>query len=188
MKKILFALSCLFSLVVCAQEPAKYLRGGIPEVNGIVTFTHTIALNDAQKALPLVSSVIKEKLVDPAIKDHRTRLIADGSDGTAVVARVEEEMVFKRKPLYLDKTNFRYQISVEPKENELLVTITQVNYYYNDGPNGEFNTIKAEGWITDKDAVNKKNTKLLPRSGKFRRKTIDRVEEIFNLLDTCLKN
>ncbi len=46
-----------------------------------------------------------------------------------------------------------------------------------DGKNGV--PYKAEEWITDKEAVNKKGTKLYPRSGKFRRKTIDRVENIF---------
>ena len=47
-----------------------------------------------------------------------------------------------------------------------------------DGKNGI--PYKAEEWITDKVAVNKKGTKLYPRSGKFRRMTVDRVEEIFN--------
>ena len=37
----------------------------------------------------------------------------------------------------------------------------------------------AEEWITDKNAVNKKGTRLLPMSAKFRRATIDRVKEIF---------
>ena len=38
---------------------------------------------------------------------------------------------------------------------------------------------KAEDWITDKHALNKKQTKLSPLSGKFRRKTIDRKDNIF---------
>ena len=38
---------------------------------------------------------------------------------------------------------------------------------------------RAEEWITDKEAVNKKGTKLYPKSGKFRRLTVDRVEAIF---------
>ena len=52
-----------------------------------------------------------------------------------------------------------------------------------DGKNGIH--YKAEEWISDKEAVNKKGTKLYPRSGKFRRKTVDRVEEIFqSFMDT----
>jgi colicin import membrane protein len=45
----------------------------------------------------------------------------------------------------------------------------------------------AEEWITDKEAVNKKNTKLLPISGKFRRKTIDRKDFLFNKFESLLK-
>ena len=45
---------------------------------------------------------------------------------------------------------------------------------------------QAEEWITDKYCVNKKHTKLLPISGKFRRKTIDRKDFIFNKFNTLL--
>jgi hypothetical protein len=38
----------------------------------------------------------------------------------------------------------------------------------------------AEKWITDEEALNKKQTKLLKIPGKFRRFTIDRKDEIFN--------
>lgn len=44
----------------------------------------------------------------------------------------------------------------------------------------------AESWIIDKYCVNKKHTKLLPVSGKFRRKTIDRKDFIFNKFNTLL--
>ena len=46
---------------------------------------------------------------------------------------------------------------------------------------------KAEEWITDKYCVNKKHTKLYPISGKFRRKTIDRKDFIFNKFESLLK-
>ena len=46
----------------------------------------------------------------------------------------------------------------------------------------------AEEWITDKYCVNKKHTKLLPVSGKFRRKTIDRKDYLFNRFNTILND
>ena len=46
----------------------------------------------------------------------------------------------------------------------------------------------AEEWITDKYAVNKKHTKLYPVSAKFRRKTIDRKDFIFNKFNTLLND
>ena len=45
---------------------------------------------------------------------------------------------------------------------------------------------QTEEWISDKEAVNKKNTKLLPLSGKFRRKTIDRKDFLFNKFESLL--
>ena len=38
---------------------------------------------------------------------------------------------------------------------------------------------KAEDWITDKWGLNKKGNKLAKYSGKFRSKTIDRKDSIF---------
>ena len=59
---------------------------------------------------------------------------------------------------------------------------------YNEDMNGENGvTYKGEEWISDKEAVNKKGTALYPRSGKFRRKTVDRVEAIFQGAENALK-
>ena len=71
-------------------------------------------------------------------------------------------------------------LSVTCSDGKCKMVITQISYYYRedmDGHNGE--TYKAEEWISDKEAINKAGTKLYPISGKFRRKTIDRVESIF---------
>ena len=90
-------------------------------------------------------------------------------------------MIFKRKPLYLDRTRFRYVLTANVQAGNLYVSIRQISYYYNEGMDGKNGEVyKAEEWISDKEADNKNNTKLYPRSGKFRRKTIDRVEEIFD--------
>ena len=47
--------------------------------------------------------------------------------------------------------------------------------------------VNAEEWITDENALNKAKTKLLKYSGKFRRKTIDRKDEIFENITNALK-
>ena len=95
-------------------------------------------------------------------------------------------MTFSHVFINLDRTRFRYLLSASVKGQKVSLVITQISYYYNedmDGKNGV--NYRAEEWITDKLAVNKKGTKLYPRSGKFRRMTVDRVEEIFNsFMDT----
>ena len=60
------------------------------------------------------------------------------------------------------------------------LAITQISYYYNENQEGKDGiTYRGEEWITDKEAIKKDGTKLYPHSAKFRIKTIDRVEQIF---------
>lgn len=61
----------------------------------------------------------------------------------------------------------------------------RIHYLYEE--NRKPQRLKAEEWITDDLAVNKKNTKLYPVSAKFRRKTIDRKDFIFNKFESLLK-
>ena len=132
----------------------------------------------------------KDNLVVKGIEDAWTRMISDGKEDGIIAARVEEWMVFSKKFLYLDQTRFRYQISVTTGDGAVNITVTQVSYLYSEEweenkPTGKGGEIyRAEEWITDEHALNKKGTKVLPQSGKFRRKTIDRIEEIFeNAMD-----
>ena len=184
MKKFLIALLCLLPTLAGADEvDTKYLCGAVPEVDGAIIFADTVPLQnmDADKALTIVTEHVQKTLLEPAIQDIRTRMISDGKDDGTVVFRVEEYMIFKRKPLYLDRTRFRYVLTANVQAGNLYVSIRQISYYYNEGMDGKNGEVyKAEEWISDKEAVNKNNTKLYPRSGKFRRKTIDRVEEIFD--------
>ena len=90
-------------------------------------------------------------------------------------------MIFKKKPLNLDRTRFRYQIAAKVEGQRITITISNISYYYNEDMETMNGMIfKAEEWISDKEALNKAKTKLYPKSGKFRRKTVDRAEEIFD--------
>ena len=168
------------------MKDPKYLLGAVPEVDGIVTFQKNFSVTDKseQQIYDVLYAYINNSLIGNAIHDKvqpYTRIISeDKADGT-VMARIEEYMTFSHVFLNLDRTRFRYLMSATVKGQKVSLVITQVSYYYNedmDGKNGV--NYRAEEWITDKLAVNKKGTKLYPRSGKFRRKTVDRVEEIFN--------
>ena len=162
------------------RDDTKYLRGAVPEQNGIVTFTQTFsAPGKSQANLTAAISAYVKALVANARQDLRTRVISE--ENNTIVANVEEIMTFKKKFLNWDHTYFRYLISAEcAADSQVTLTITKISYYYGfdqEGNGGE--NYKAEEWISDKEALNKAGTKLFPRSGKFRRKTIDRVEEIF---------
>lgn len=186
MKKILLALFALLSITAGAKSEvdSKYLAGAVPEENGMVVFRKSFRVpgKSQQDVLAGVKDFVVNDLVGKGIEGLRTRVISDGQEGGLVVARVEEWMVFKNKPLYLDRTRFRYQVSAKVTGDKVKMEISQISYYYaeqTDGTNGE--SYKAEEWITDQAAIAKSGKKLYPRSGKFRKKTIDRAEEIFAL-------
>ena len=162
------------------KDDSKYLRGAVPEKDGVVTFTQTFSVPGKTQAqiYPVMKAYV-ESLVAAGRQDLRTRVISD--ENSTIVAKIEEIMTFKKKFLNWDHTYFRYLLSAEcTSDNKVRLTLTQISYYYGfdqEGNNGE--SYKAEEWISDKEALNKAGTKLLPRSGKFRRKTVDRAEEIF---------
>ena len=183
----------LFCLPLCLMagkrdymKDPKYLLGAVPEVDGIVTFQKNFTVTDKseQQIYNILAAYVKNSLVAGAIqfpKSEYTRVISEEKEKGTVVARVDEYMTFSHVFLNLDRTRFRYLLSATVKEQKVSLVITQISYYYNedmDGNNGVH--YKAEEWISDKEAVNKKGTRLYPRSGKFRRMTVDRVEAIFN--------
>ena len=189
-KSILFAaLLCLPIFLMAGKrdylKDPKYLLGAVPEVNGVVTFQKSFSVTDKseQQIYDVLHSYISNSIVASAIHDKEqpyTRIISEERESGTVVARIEEYMTFTHVFLNLDRTRFRYMLSANVSGKKVSLVLTQISYYYNedmDGKNGV--PYKAEEWITDKVAVNKKGTKLYPRSGKFRRMTVDRVEEIF---------
>jgi len=186
MKKILLSLLLLVAIGASAREKrddSKYLKGAVPEVNGIVTFTKSFSVPGKTEAeLRKAMREFIEKLVDesiPAPGNYARMMEDENSDD--ITARVCEWMIFKKKAFNLDRTRFRYQINASIDGQRITLTITNITYYYNEDMetmNGEI--YKAETWISDKEALNKAQTKLYPKSDKFRRKTVDRAEEIFN--------
>lgn len=179
------------------KHAPKYLKGAVPVENGIVTYKKSFKVpgQSEQQLFDNMLFYIKDNLVEKGIVDAHTRLISDGSSDGVISARVEEWLVFTKKFLNIDKTRFRYQITATISDNTVNLIVTQISYLYGEEweeiqPTGNGGTIyRAEEWITDEVALNKKGTKVLPLSGKFRRKTIDRVEEIFeNAMDMFEEN
>jgi colicin import membrane protein len=60
------------------------------------------------------------------------------------------------------------------------MTMTDIKYRYEEGREGGGKAFTAEDWITDKEAYNRKGTKFLKSTGKFRIKTIDMKDILFS--------
>lgn len=184
MKKILFVMLMLLPLAGFSKgktDDSKYLKGAVPEVNGIITFQKNIGIQGKSKAqIYKVMKTYLQGLVDksiPAPTDY-AHFLQDSQD--TLVAQVCEWQVYKQKFLNLDRSRFRYTINAFISDGKLSVSITRLSYYYAEDMEGNNGIVyRAEEWISDKEALNRAGTKLLPKSNKFRRKTVDRAEEIF---------
>ena len=97
-----------------------------------------------------------------------------------VGARLSEWLVFRKSALSLDQTLFNYQLIAKVSDGHLHLTMERMGYLYEmDRTDTKGMETKAEEWITDEWALNKKGNKLSKYSGKFRCKTIDRKDNIF---------
>ena len=184
MKKILLLMLCIPILLSAKtkRDDSKYLEGAVPEINGQVLFQQTFAVKDRNKQeIYKVMQYYLHEMLQQDIQLKGSKMVMEDEASDTIIARFEEWMTFVQKPLYLDRTRFRYVLTISCYDNKCHMQLTQISYYYeedNDGYNGR--TYRAEEWINDTNALNKKKNKLLYGSAKFRRKTVDRVEEIFN--------
>lgn len=184
MKKILLLLLCLPMMAFAdgKKDDTKYLAGAVPEENGQVIFKQAFAVKD--KSRQEIYDIMKKFLTDMMEEDNqlqKTSLAMADPEKGILVGRFEEWLVFKKKPLMLDRTRFRYLYTIHCEEGACRMNITQISYYYeedNEGNNGR--TFRAEEWINDENALNKSRTKLIWGTARFRRKTVDRIEEIFS--------
>lgn len=204
MKKIaIIALVALSSLNLWAQDntwerpeveetevskevkDAKYLKGAVPEVNGKVVFSTSI--NAPGKTADEVFDIVKTYLVNMTGEKNQqaASLVVDNKEKHELGATFNEWLVFKSNSIMLDQTRMLYVLKVRCSDGKADIEMTNIRYVYDEARKAMRYT--AEEWITDKEALNKKGTRLLPVSAKFRRKTIDRKDFLFNKFESLLK-
>ena len=204
MKKIILAILLALPLTMAAQdnswerieqEPttkenrdAKYLvPNAVPEVDGIVCWETTIQApgKTASQIYDILLAQMEKMTTEPN-QIANSNVAIQNADKHEIGAVYHEWLVFKSAALSLDRTQMNFQLIVTCSDGQANVKMKHVTYDYDLERKPEH--YKAEEWITDKYCVNKKHTKLLPISGKFRRKTIDRKDFIFNKFQTLLNN
>lgn len=164
---------------------AKYLRGAVPEVDGRVVFTkHIEAPGKSASQIYDILHQYLQKMTKEKNQLENSKLVTEDTQKHELVACFEEWLIFKKAALVLDQTRFFYVIQAQCQDGGVDVTMSHIRYLYEEQRKAQ--RISAEEWITDKEAVNKKNTKLYPGSGKFRRKTIDRKDFLFNKFESLL--
>ena len=166
-------------------KDAKYLKGAVPEVNGKVVFSTSI--NAPGKTADEVFNIVKTYLVKMTGEKNQqaASLVVDNKEKHELGATFNEWLVFKSNSIMLDQTRMLYVLKVRCSDGKADIEMTNIRYVYDEARKAMRYT--AEEWITDKEALNKKGTRLLPVSAKFRRKTIDRKDFLFNKFESLLK-
>lgn len=165
---------------------AKYLAGAVPTIDGKVVFSAT--LDAPGKSANEIYGILKRYMLRMTTEKNQFEtscLSMQDSVNHVLAGTYQEWLVFKNSGLSLDRTRFKYTMIAKCKDGEADVKISRISYLYEEERNPQKYT--AEEWITDENALRKNKQKLLPISGKFRRKTVDRKNYLFNKLQTLLK-
>ena len=170
-------------------EDPKYLSGAVPVVDGKVTFTLDMDVKGktAQEIYDILYGVLdKMTKEENQFKESKIAIVNKGEH--TIAARYKEWLVFRNSALSLDRTVFNYTIIAQATDGHVNVKLFRISYQYelergiNDGIE-----VVAEEWITDEQGLNKKKDKLAKYSGKFRKKTIDRKDNIFETITNALR-
>ena len=202
MKKILIALLTVMPLLASAQDntwerieveekskdnpDAKYLvPNAVPEVDGMVKWQTTLTA-EGKTADQIYDILLKQltKMVAEPNQIANSAVILQDREKHELGAVFHEWLVFKDNVFNLDRTQMHFQLHVSITDGKADVSLDHITYDYDLERKPQHYT--AEEWITDKYAVNTKHTKLYPISSKFRRKTIDRKDFIFNKFNSLI--
>ncbi len=173
-------------VVVAKPNPdQKYLQGAVPVVDGKVVFSKTIEApgKTAFEIYNVIGKFLQDETHEP--NQLNSQIVKADTTDYELGASYEEWLVFKSNAISLDRTRFFYVLKAICQNGKATIEMSHIKYLYEEERKPQ--RYKAEEWIVDKEAVNKKYTKLLPITGKFRRKTIDRKDYLFNKIETLLK-
>lgn len=171
---------------VKVNPDAKYLAGAVPTVDGKVVFSTTV--NAPGKSANEIYSILKKYMLRMTKEKNQfetSSLSIQDSVNHMLAGVYQEWLVFKSSGLSLDRTRFKYTLIAQCEDGKADITISRISYLYEEERNPQKYT--AEEWITDENALRKNKQKLLPISGKFRRKTVDRKDYLFNKMQSLLK-
>ena len=199
MKKLFLTLMMCLPMAMMAQNTwempeqgtsvnpdQKYLVGAVPVVDGKVVFQTTIDApgKSADQIADILRSYLKKMTKEPG-QFEQSRIVIDDSVNHEIVGTYQEWLVFKSTALVLDRTRLMYNIIAKCDNGKADISMTRIYYLYEEERDPQ--TFKAEEWITDEEGLTKNKKKLSRVSGKFRRKTIDRKDYLFNKFTQLLK-
>ena len=162
------------------KEDPKYLEGAISfDEQGKIVFDTEIEApgKSAAQLYNLVFDYMSGLTQDKESKASRMALV--NKDEHIIVNTMDEWLVFSNSFISLDRTECKYNLIAKITDGKVSLSINHINYIYEEGRQTGFK-LPAEEVIIDKVALTKKKNDLARIFGKFRKKTIDRKDQIFN--------
>lgn len=169
------------------KEDPKYLEGAIPfDEQGKIVFDTEIEApgKSAAQLYDLVFDYMSGLTQDKESKASRMALV--NKDEHIIVNTMDEWLVFSNSFISLDRTECKYNLIAKITDEKVSLSINHINYIYEEGRQTGFK-LPAEEVIIDKVALTKKKNDLARIFGKFRKKTIDRKDQIFNEIAALVK-
>ena len=169
------------------KEDPKYLEGAITfDEQGKIVFDTEIEApgKSAAQLYNLVFDYMSGLTQDKESKASRMALV--NKDEHIIVNTMDEWLVFSNSFISLDRTECKYNLIAKITDGKVSLSINHINYIYEEGRQTGFK-LPAEEVIIDKVALTKKKNDLARIFGKFRKKTIDRKDQIFNEIAALVK-
>lgn len=187
MKHLFYTLLCLIAAINCTPcygqdyDSPKYLAGAVSTDNGFVVFTAKETVEGKSRAeIYKALEAYTKSLLESEVSGTQCRITELTPETGVIAASIEEELTFKRNNWVHDYARFFYQIVFEIQDGGYTATIRRIRYLYSPmDMNSIDNTMTAEDWITDKEALNRKGKLNKIGGKKFRYATINRKDEIF---------
>ena len=169
------------------KEDPKYLEGAITfDEQGKIVFDTEIEApgKSAAQLYDLVFDYMSGLTQDKESKASRMALV--NKDEHIIVNTMDEWLVFSNSFISLDRTECKYNLIAKITDGKVSLSINHINYTYEEGRQTGFK-LPAEEVIIDKVALTKKKNDLARIFGKFRKKTIDRKDQIFSEITALVK-
>ncbi len=173
--QLLLALFCLClpTMLYADRDDSKYLAGAVPEVDGKVVFSKEFSIPGMSQE-EIYNRMMEWLTARLAKNENNSRVVYSDKDKGLIVGTGDEWIVFSSSALSLDRTKIIYYASVICLPEKCILEVEKIRFSYRDGKEN----YTAEEWITDKYALNKAKTKLVRGLAKWRRKTVDFVDEL----------
>lgn len=156
-------------------DESKYLVGAVPQVDGKVVFSKEYSIPG------LTENEIYDRMLKWAEKEMKetnnpkSRVVYTKQEDGIIAVSGEQWIVFKSSALSLDRTLINYYLTIECKPELCKIEIDRIKYTYR-----ETEKYSADEWIIDDFSLNKSKTKMIRGLSKWRIKTVDFANDMFN--------